>query len=302
MVRIKSIISAIVLIAFSITVSAQNVDHESSTGQNACIELFSGIDFNYRDILLDRPYQVLLNLTPGFKWHIGDHLQLNAGFLIPIINQYGDAYARPRIDVLALSHQMKLGKLALKSSIGLFTGERYGIDLKTMYPVTDWLALEGQAGYTGYLSMASGWNMSPISRFLALGGFDIYLKQWNTQFRMIGGRFLKDDNGVYCEGFRHFNHTSVGVYLQYSDFNSNNGKNYSNINGGFKIIIALPPYHRSQKKVQIRPSDSFRFTYNMNADPHSCKTYFTDSEQNERHGWFSPDIMPWGANAIYDFN
>lgn len=301
MVRTKSIVIAILLVASYISVSAQQVDTESSTGQNACIELFSGIDFNYRDILLDRPYQVLLNLTPGFKWHIGDHLQFNAGFIVPVINQYGKSYARPRIDILSLSHQFKVGKLAVKPSIGLFTQERYGFDLKAMYPISDWFALEGQMGYTGYMSMATEWLMSPLSRVMALGGFDIYLKKWNTQFRLIGGRFLKDDNGLYCEGYRHFNHTSVGLYLQYSDFNSNNGRQYSSVNGGFKIIIALPPYHRSHKKVQFRPSDAFRFTYNMNADPHSCKTYFTDSEQNERHGWFSTDILPWGANNIYDF-
>lgn len=287
--------------ASSISVSAQQVDTESSTGQNAYIELFSGIDFNYRDILLDRPYQVLINLTPGLKWHIWDHLQLNAGFILPVINQYGEAYARPRIDVLSLSHQFKIKKIAMKPSVGLFTQERYGLDLKTMYPVTDWLALEGQLGYTGYMSMATEWFMSPLSRIMALGGFDIYLKNWDTQFRLIGGRFLKDDKGLYCEGYRHFNHTSVGLYLQCSDFNTNNGRQYSSVNGGFKIIIALPPYHRSHKKVQFRASDAFRITYNMNADPHSCKTYFTDSEQNERHGWFSADILPWGANNLHDF-
>lgn len=304
MARTKIILSAVILTVATITASAQQTDtlKSSTTGQKPVLEFFAGIDFNYRDIVLDKPYAFLINVTPGFKLHIWDHLQLDAGFIIPVVNQYGDDYARPRLNVFSLSHQMKFGKFALKPSIGLFTQERYGIDLKAMYTPTPWLALEVQGGYTGYCSMAHGWDMSPMSRYLALAGFDFYLRKWNTQFRVIGGRFLKDDNGVLVEGFRHFRHTSVGLYVQYSDFNSSSGRTLSDFNGGFKIVIAIPPYKRSGKhKVTFRPADNFRFTYNMNADPHSNKTYFTDSEQNERHGWFSPDILPWGANNIYDF-
>lgn len=303
MARTKSIITAIVLIAANITVSAQQIDKQSLSGQNSSIvDIFAGVDFNYRDIFTDKPYQFLINITPGIKWHIWDHLQLNTGFLIPVLNQYGEDFARPRLDVFSLSHQMKFGKLALKPSVGLFTQERYGLDLKAFYTITEWVAFELQAGYTGYLSMAHGWEMSPLSKLLAVGGVDFYLQKWNTQFRLAGGRFLKDDNGVYAEGMRHFRHTSVGLYLQYSNFNSSTERQHSDFNGGFKIVIALPPYHRSNKAVRFRPADNFRLTYNMNADPHSCKTYFTDSEQNERHGWFAPDILPWGANKIHDFD
>ena len=153
------------------------------------VEVFAGIDFNYRDIVLDRPYRFLINLTPGIKWNISDRLQLNAGFLLPLLNQYGKDFARPRPDVLCLSRQMNFGKLAIKPSMGLFTQERYGLDLKMFYPVNSWLAFEAQAGLTGYLSMAQEWKMSPLSKLLAIGGMDIYLPQWNTQLRIAGGRF-----------------------------------------------------------------------------------------------------------------
>ena len=43
--------------------------------------------------------------------------------------------------------------------------ERYGLDVKWMYAATDWLALDAQAGWTGFCSMAAGWECSPMERF-----------------------------------------------------------------------------------------------------------------------------------------
>jgi len=301
-VRTKIIAFAAALLTGAFVASAQ----EAGTPK---VELFSGLDFSYRDILLDRQYTFLVHLTPGIKWHITPHTLFAASVAVPVINSYGDEFSRPYFNTLNISHQMKLGKVALKPSAGLFTMDRYGLDLKAMMPLTEWLALEGQAGYTGHFSTITGWQMSPLSHGMLLVGGDIYLKQWDTQMRLIAGQFLKADRGVYAEGLRHFTHTSVGVYLQYTDFNKVNARPYSGFNTGFKVIYALPPYRRSHiaasgktRKVLWRPADAFRLTYNMNADAHSGKVYMTDPEQNERHGWFSPDILPWGNALIKDFS
>lgn len=62
------------------------------TGQ---VDIFVGVDFNYRDLLNNgRVYDLLINLTPGVKWNMGKGWQAAAQGFIPIVNQYGERYKK----------------------------------------------------------------------------------------------------------------------------------------------------------------------------------------------------------------
>ena len=202
------------------------------TGQ---VDIFVGVDFNYRDLFTNgRVYDLLINLTPGVKWNMGKGWQAAAQGFIPIVNQYGERYKKIRLNMAVLSKEAHWnGKWFLKASGGLFGRERYGLDLKGIYVVNNWLALEAQAGLTGYCSMAVNWEASTPQRLTALAGADVYLSRWDTQFRARGGRFIYEDYGVIVEAMRHFNHCTVGVYGEYSN---EGGKN-----AGFKVVMMIPP-------------------------------------------------------------
>lgn len=258
------------------------------TGQ---VDIFMGVDFNYRDIVFSKPYELLINLTPGVKWNLGKQWQMAAQVLVPVYNDYGDYYKRVRLNMAVVSKEMYFGeKLFLKASGGLFSYERYGLDAKAFYTVNPWLALEAQAGWTGFCSMAAGWRASTPRRWTALAGADVYLDRWNTQLRVRGGRFVYEDYGVMAEGMRHFRHCSVGIYAQYS--------NEGGRNGGFKVVMMIPPYIRKQRKVNIRPASNFRLTNNILGNPYANKMYNTDPEENEREGWFDRERLKWGSNTM----
>lgn len=255
------------------------------------VDIFMGVDLNYRDIMFSKPYELLVNLTPGVKWNMGRQWQVAAQFLLPVYNDYGDYYKRVRLNMAVLSKEWYVGeKLFLKGSGGLFSHERYGLDAKAFYTVNSWLALEAQAGWTGFCSMATGWQASTPARWTVLAGADVYLKRWNTQLRVRGGRFVYEDYGVVAEGMRHFTHCSVGLYAQYS--------NEGGRNGGFKVVMMIPPYKRRHRKVNFRPASNFRLTYNIEADMYANKMYNTDPEENEREGWFDRDRLKWGSNTM----
>lgn len=129
-----------------------------------------------------------------------------------------------------------------------------------------------------------------MERFTVLTGAQVYLHRWNTQLSAKGGRFVYGDYGIVGEGFRHFKHVSVGVYASYSD--------RAKENGGFKVVVMLPPYKRNRHRVNFRPASNFRLTYNIEADPYSNTMYKTDPEENERDGWFDCDLLPWGQNLM----
>ena len=93
-----------------------------------------------------------------------------------------------------------------------------------------------------------------------------------------------------AEAMRHFRHCTVGVYAQYSD----QGKE----NGGFKIVMMIPPYKRKVRKAMVRPASNFRLTYDIQGQPYAVKMYTTDPEENEREGHFDRNRLRWGANRM----
>ena len=256
------------------------------------IDIFMGVDFNYRDVYFNhRVYDVLINLPPGVKWYPGHRWEVAAQLYVPVVNQYGDYYRHVRPRVASVSKQLAVSdKWKMKVSGGIFTAESYGLDIKNMYVIKPWLAAVAQIGLTGYLSMADGWKASPMEKITFLAGPEFYLRRWNTQLSLRGGRYLFNDYGVEAEAFRHFKHVSVGVFATYSDL--------SKESAGFKVIFMLPPYKRKKRRVNFRPADAFRLTYNIEATYPGMRKYFTDPEENERTGWFDRDLIPWGTDLM----
>ena len=263
----------------------------AQTGRTGQVDIFCGAELNYRDIFHNKAYEFLINLTPGIKWYMGKGWQIAGQAYVPVYNDFGDYYKRVRLNMAVLSKEAYWkGRLFLKASGGLFSSERYGVDLKGMYLVNGWLALEAQAGWTGFCSMANGWHASTPERWTALAGADVYLNRYQTQFRLRGGRYVYKDYGAQLEVMKHFKHCTVTVYGEYSDLW---GKS-----GGFKVIMMIPPYKRKYRKVNFRPASNFRLTNNVMAYPYANLMYKTDPEENEREGWFDRQAMQWGVNRM----
>lgn len=255
------------------------------------VDIFMGADLHYRDIFHNKVYEVLVNLTPGIKWYMGKHWQLAGQVLLPVYNDYGDRYKKVRLNMATLSKEWNWnGHLFMKVSGGLFGLERYGLDVKWMYPVNRWLAFDAQAGITGYCSMAAGWECSKMERLTGQAGMNFYIERVNTEFRIHGGRYVYEDYGVKVEAMRHFTHCTVGIYAQYNDKEKETG--------GFKVVMMIPPYKRKTSKVRIRPASNFRLTYDANGLPYAVKMYATDPEENEREGNFDRQSLQWGTNRM----
>lgn len=285
----KQIIKKILVIILLLCSHSSFINGQTKPGQ---VDLFVGVDFNYRDIHMNgRVYDFLVNLTPSVKWYMGKGWQSSAQVLVPIINQYGDRYKKVRMNMAVLSKEMILDtRWFLKASGGLFGSERYGIDLKSMYMANNWLALEVQAGWTGFCSMAVDWEASMPKRWTALGGLNLYLNSCNTQFRVRAGRFLYGDYGATADVMRHFKHCTVGVYAQHSNKGGNDG--------GFKIVMILPPYKRKSRQINFRPASNFRHVYSIESKMYANRMYNTDTEENEREGWFDRNSFRWGSNCM----
>ena len=258
------------------------------------VDVFSGVDFNFKDLNFKRQYDLLINLTPGFRWDMGGHLQLAGQVYVPIVNQYGADYGYVRLNILVLSKQLRLGHLYLKGSVGKFSHDRYGLDLKAFLPLSGWFALEAQAGYVGLLYTWPDWYIGRPDRFAGTVGGDIYLKRWNAQLRGTAGWYLYQEYGFMAEVMRHFNHTTVSVYGCWH----NTWNHRDEFDAGFRVVVMLPPYHRRGRAVTFRPASNFRLSYTVMYQPYGNVMYKTDPEENERDGWFDRDLLPWGSHTM----
>ena len=263
----------------------------SQTQLTPKLEIFAGAEFHYRDIFYNKMYEIVVNLAPGVKWHIGNQWQLAGQAIIPVYNDYGDYYKKVRLNMAVLSKEWDWkGRQFLKVSGGLFGRERYGIDAQWMYPVNSWLALDAQIGLTGFCSMAVDWECSKMERVTGQAGVNIYINKVNTEFLLHGGRNIYEDYGMTAEAMRHFKHCTVGLYAQYSD--------QWKETGGFKVVMMIPPYKRKVHKVMVRPASNFRLTYDIQGLPYAVKMYTTDPEENEREGHFDRNRLQWGVNRM----
>lgn len=285
-------LAVILTVAAALLANAGVASAQMRAGQ---VDIFMGLDFNYRDLLYNgRIFDVLVNLTPGVKWNMGHRWEIAAQAKIPVINQFGDQYKYITLSRATLSKQFGFGnRFRLKCSGGIFSLSRYGLDVKAMYAVNKWLAISGSAGVTGVLSMAGSWYATPMDMVTFSAGPEFWLDRWATQFKLRGGRFLYGDYGVIGEAMRHFRHVTVGVYGAYS---SKHGQD-----AGFKVVVMLPPYKKCNRKVNFRPASYFRLTYSNTAIADAMGEYSTDPEQNERQGWFDHDLLPWGPDRLDNY-
>lgn len=274
----------ILLIFYLCSLFVASAQYQSKPGE---VDIFMGLDLKYRDIYHKRVFDVLLNLTPGVKWNMGREWQVAGQVFIPIVNQYGDLYKNVRINMLNVSKVLTMNNRrgALKITVGIFSQERYGIDVKGMFMLRSWVALAAQAGFTGYVSMQRGWDASYMGRIMALGGADFYINRWDCEIRVRAGRYLYKDTGCGIEGMRHFKHTTVSLFGEYS--------NIGKLNGGFKVVVMLPPYNMKRRKVNFRPASNFRLTYHKEYAPYSNQVYQTDPEENEYDGWFGRHYLEY---------
>ena len=284
--RLRSLIVAFFALFFMVG-QPQAKGQDTSPG----IDFFSGINFGFKDMNFERQYDVLIQLTPGFKWNIGHHWQLAGQAVVPIVNTYGEEYKYVQIGAFNISKELSISKLYLKTTVGIFDLYRYGADLKAFLPLCDWFAFEGQMGYVGVLYNYYNrlWIEKPKTFVWTIGG-DFYLSRWNTQFRGTVGRYLYGDYGCEAEAMRHFNHTTVSVYGRWSSVYG--------LDAGFRFVVMLPPYHRKHRAVNIRPASNYNLSYMVMFNTYSNRMYHSDPEENIRDGWFSRDLLHWGSHTM----
>ena len=270
-------------------------------------ELFCGTELSYADVNFLRLYNLLVNLSPSAKVHLGNEWEANVQTYLPILNE-----GYPRRDDMFRLNMANISKVLrfedshqyFKFTAGLFGNQRWGGDIRWMYPINSWLMVHGRAGLTNYWALGADLEGNSESDFTTTKwnltgtlGLSVWLKAWNTELRAVGGRYLNKNHGVEGEVIRHFKHCSVSFFAQLHEKTKSQyvRLRYSQTTC-FRIIIMFPQLsNKKNNAVVFRPASNFRLTYNAQADGVSMQKYNTDPEENERT---YPIRIPWGMGNI----
>lgn len=274
------------------------------------VEVFCGATLGYADNNWLRLYDVHIDATPGLRWHLGHDWTVAAQGLIPVVNEgytYRDwVYKYWRVNMATVSRQLHFteARQHLKFTVGLFGSERYGVDARWMWPVTSWLLLQAQAGLTASWIMGTDFrgnydvDMKGDFTLTGMAGANVYLRPWDIELRLSGGRYTAGDYGIQFDVMRHFKHCTLLAFArmycgdrQVSSYD----RYHFRTNGGFKVIMMLPPYKKSSRKLVVRPASNFRLTNNMHSNEGLMQLYTTDPEENERELQVDVD---WGQRKV----
>lgn len=257
-------------------------------------EVMCGANASYRDVNWNRLYDVWVALTPSVKWHFGSDWQATAGAYVPVVCYgYGHDMTKVRMSMAVLSKQLHLGaNQHFKLSAGFFSSDRYGLDLRWMYPITNWLMVQARGGFTGKWTMVgSDKGVERMDKLTGSLGLNVYFEKWNTEARIEGGEYVYNDWGIECTVMRHFPHTSVGLFGAIHEPRAYWSEYTQRHSGGFKVVVMLPPYKKSKRKFVVRPTNNFHTTYNAQSNEYSMRMYLTDPEENQRT--YAVDV-DWG--------
>ena len=136
-------------------------------------------------------------------------------------------------------------------------------------------SLEGRIGYVGF-GYWHGFKFrynDKYTTYWSVGG-NFYWPRYNTQFKLRAEQYLLKEKGVRFEMIRHFRYASIGFYAVKAE--------HANSNGGFKFIVALPPYKYKRHKYIPRVSTSLGtgITYNAGNEKYYYKMPYSNASDN----------------------
>ncbi|NDV58371.1 hypothetical protein [Bacteroides sp. 519] len=237
-------------------------------------------ELHFRNYKLSRIYDVVFNLSPSIEISLWPGMKLAGQIVFPIVNDYGSKYEQIRPGFVTLSQTVRLPKCTfLTATMGTFNNFRGGFDVEIKHYLKDErFSIQAHLGYTraGEYDNWAYYHDKKWTLTASLGA-NFYWPEYNTQFKIRGERYIREEYGVTGEMFRHFRHTSIGFYLSLVEHAGNNG-----LNGGFVFQIAIPPYKQKRKGYFPRVMmGDFGLKYNAGNEEVYGKKYRSRADKND---------------------
>ena len=242
----------------------------------------------FKNVIITQVYQACLELSPAVEVSLWRGSKVTAQVIFPVYNDgYRGAKENIRPGYLTLEQNIRLPyNIWMKAVVGVFDSNCYGGELSFFHPFkNEHFSVEGKFGLVGvgYFNDFNTFRYNGETRWYWSVGGNYYWSRYNTQIKLRAEQYLLKEVGLRAEVIRHFRYASVGLYALVS--------NEANSNGGFRFIIALPPYRYKRKGYIPRISTGLGtgVTYNAGNDTkHYLMPYSTADDNILKQNQFNP--------------
>ena len=232
----------------------------------------------FKNYIITQIYQACLEMSPAVEVSLWQGMKLTGQIIFPVYNDgYYGSMETIRPGYLTLEQRFRLPyRIKAKATVGVFDFYTYGAELSLFYPFKDErFSLEGKFGYVGY-GYFHGFSFiynKEYTDYFSIGG-NFYWPQYNTEFKLKVEQYLLKEKGIKFEMIRHFRYASVGFYAEKAE--------YAKSNGGFKFIVALPPYKQKRHKYlpRLTTSAGTGITYNAGNERIYYKMPYSSATEN----------------------
>lgn len=242
----------------------------------------------FKNVIITQVYQACLELSPAVEVSLWRGSKVTAQVIFPVYNDgYRGAKENIRPGYLTLEQNIRLPyNIWMKAVVGVFNSNCFGGEVSFFHPFkNEHFSVEGKFGLVGvgYFNDFNTFRYNGETRWYWSVGGNYYWARYNTQFKFRAEQYLLKEVGLRAEVIRHFRYASVGLYALVS--------NEANSNGGFRFIIALPPYRYKRKGYIPRISTGLGtgVTYNAGNDTkHYLMPYSTADDNILKQNQFNP--------------
>jgi len=268
---------------------------ENDPGGRPVAELLFYPQFRFKNTRLDRFYLIQLNVNPALHIQLWKGAVATAQVIFPIHNDFSTDESKIRPGMLTVSQTLKLpAGFHMLGTVGYFSTQRAGGDIKLYRPVTSNAGVYAQAGLTYWsLPFFDRWIVSDNYRVNWRVGANYFFDSARILLNANVAKNLEDDVTLRGEVSRYFKNASVGFYMQTLQYDG-----YT-FNGGFFFTISLPPRNRPvNRKFIVAPSREFSLEYV--ARPYSITKgvfYKTSPTENSNHNFFNNFLL--GEQTYY---
>ena len=252
-----------------------NIPGHNSLISNIDIEVKPQLRLQLGDY--DYPVKYQFCLLPAISTSLWKGMHFTYQLVIPALTyHYVDKYNFIRPGIITISQLFRLPEDILSAfTLGYFTRNRYGLDFEIgKYFINQRFFCSVNSGYTGNAefiqagSFGSSFEYGEMNYFTYRTSINYIIPKYAMVLNVTAGKYLYHQKAVEAAISRHFNE----YFLSLNASLTNEGTNF-----GVSISVPLyPAKYSSNKKIRIRPSECFNYSYLAARN----FTYYYETEEN----------------------
>lgn len=245
------------------------------------------VGFGFGDF--DDPVRLDLAVAPALQANLWRGMSLTAQVVVPLVEETDALERGVRPGIVAAHQEVRLPfSTFARVSAGLFTRQRYGLDVTTTtFFAGGRAAVTLRAGQTGFAALDGGtWLYSDPDVTTYSVRADAYLlPQYGLGAGVTYGRYLSEEPGVRADLYRSFGNATVGVFALTSE---------DNPNVGGRLVLPLPVRrHARPGRVRARLANTVELEYRYRRVPGEAPDYDTTVEPWTPLGPLHPSLLPY---------